>query len=237
MNIMNNLEIQNKCLTCDMRSENFFCNLSEANLKIFESVKMTASYPVGARLFMQGDTANGVYMLCRGRINLFIYSKDGKAIILHTAEAGEILGLSEVISNSTYMATAKVVESCQVNFVSSKDFLPFLYQKSEASINALKQLSRKYQTACSQIATMGLSTSVANKLAKLFLGWCKAGREKSDGSHLKITCTQEEMAQMIGTSRETVSRVMKNFSDRKLISRKGSELIIHNKEKLAAICT
>ena len=232
---INNLKVQNKCLTCEMRSENYFCNLSEANLKIFESLKITKSYPIGAVLFMQGENSRGVYMLCSGRIKLLICSEDGKAIILHIAKAGEVLGLSEAISHSTYIATAEVLESCQVNFVRNEDFLFFLSQNAEASVNAIRQLSQKYQTACSQIGAMGLSPSVAAKLATLFLGWCNAGCEQSDGSHLRFSYTHEELAQMIGTSRETVSRVLKIFNDRKLISRKGSELIIHNKEKLAAI--
>lgn len=231
----NTLKIQKKCLDCEMRNQKFFCNLSEANLKIFESLKVTNSYAKGARIFLQGQPSTGIYMLCQGRVKLSMNSKDGKEIILHIGEPGEVIGLSATVSDSIHIATAQALEPCQVNFVRNKDFLRFLQQNAEACMSAVKQLSQNYQTACLQICALGLSATVADKLATLFLGWCKASCEDKDGIHLKISYTHEEMAQMIGTSRETVTRLLKNFRDRHLITRKGSELIIHNKEKLAAM--
>ena len=235
MKTRNNLKIQNKCLACNMRRENFFCNLSEASLKIFESLKVTNSYAKGARLFVEGQPSSGIYMLCQGRVKLSMGSKDGKVIILHIAGAGEIIGLSATTSDSIHIVTAEALEPCQVNFVGNKDFLRFLQQNTEACLSVVKQLSETYRIACLQICALGLSASVADKLATLFLGWCKASCADRDGIHLKISYTHEEMAQMIGTSRETVTRQLKNFRDRQLITRKGSELIIHDKEKLAAL--
>lgn len=186
-------------------------------------------------MFVEGQPANGIYMLCRGRVKLSTCSKDGRVIILHIAEPGEVLGLSATVSDSIHIATAEAIEPCQVNFVRNEDFLNFLEHNAEACLNAVKQLSENYQKACLQICALGLSATVADKLATLFLGWCKASGQDSDGIHLKISYTHEELAQMIGTSRETVTRLLKNFRDRKLIKRKGSELIIPDKRKLEAV--
>jgi CRP/FNR family transcriptional regulator len=232
MKVANNIEIQHKCENCELRTENFFCNLREANLKMFESLKITNAYPKGSTLFMQGQPSNGVYILCQGRVKLSTYSKDGKAIILHIAAPGEVLGLSSTVSDSFHVATAEVLEPCQVNFVRNDDFLNFLQHNAEACLSAVKQLSQNYQTAYLQICSLGLSTSVADKLALLFLGWCKASCEDHEGIHLKITYTHEEIAQMIGTSRETVTRLLKDFKDRRLISIKGSDLTIHDRDEL-----
>src|SRR5215213_2894670 len=219
MKARNTLKIQNKCLACNMRSENFFCNLSETSLKIFESLKVTNSYAKGARLFVEGQPSNGIYMLCQGRVKLSMGSRDGKVIILHIAEAGEVIGLGATVSDSIHIATAEALESCQVNFVGNKDFLRFLSQNAEAGLSVVKQLSENYQTACLLICALGLSATVADKLATLFVGWCKASCGDKDGIHLKISYTHEDMAQMVGTSRETVTRLLKNFKDRKLITR------------------
>lgn len=229
------LPIQHKCENCDLRSENFFCNLREANLKVFESLKITNFYPVGSTLFMQGEVSSGVYILCQGRVKLYTCSKDGKVIILHIAEPGEVIGLSATISDSIHIATAEVLEPCQVNYVRNSDFLNFLQTNSDACLSAVKQLSQNYQTACLQICSLGLSGSVADKLATLFLGWCKASCEDSESIHLKISYTHEEIAQMIGTSRETVTRLLKDFKNRRLISLKGSDLTVHDTGKLEAI--
>jgi CRP/FNR family transcriptional regulator len=232
MKIVPKMKIEHKCENCELRSESYFCNLREANLKVFETLKITNAYPKGSTLFMQGQPSNGVYILCQGRVKLSTYSKDGKAIILHIAEAGEVLGLSSTISESNHIATAEVLESCQVNFVRNDEFLSFLRNNAEACLSAVKQLSSNYQTAYLQICSLGLSSSVADKLAMLFLGWCKASVEAHDGIHLKISYTHEELAQMIGTSRETVTRLLKDFKDRHLISIKGSDLTIHDKDEL-----
>lgn len=232
MRVINNLKIKNKCLGCEQRSERFFCNLSENTLKTFEAMKVTNYYPKGATIFNEGYPSNGVYMLCHGRVKLTTCSRDGKVIILRVAEPGEVLGLSAVVSDCFYKATAEVIEPCQVNFIRKEDFLRLLEQNAEVSLSAVRQLSHNYHSAYVQIRSFGLSTSVADKLAKLILGWCQ-GRESREGKiFLKIYYTHEEIAEMIGTSRETVSRALKDFRERNLVTQRGSDLIIHDKSRL-----
>lgn len=195
---------------------------------------MTHYYPKGSTIFVEGQTLDGIYVLCSGRVKLTVCSKDGKLIILHIAEPGEILGLSAAISDSIYTATAEAVEQCRVNYVRRNDFLRFLENNPQACLNAVRQLSQNYQSACFRIGALGLSATVADKLATLFLGWCDVSEEDADGIHFKIYYTHEELAQMIGTSRETVTRLLKSFRDRKLIKRKGSKFIVPDRKKLEA---
>jgi len=216
-----------------MPSGGFFCSLREPTMQQLESVKISNLYPRGSVLFSEGQSAQGVYILCQGRVKLSTCSRDGKIIILQIAEAGEVLGLSAVVSDSEYESTAEVIEPCQVNFIRKADFLRFLQQNPDACLNAARQLSQNYQIAHLQICSLGLSSSVADKLAKLFLGWCNGNGNVSGGSvRLKISYTHEEIAEMIGTSRETVSRLLKTFRERNLITMKGSDLVIHDKRRL-----
>lgn len=229
------LQIQHKCSECDLRGEDHFCNFRQTTLQVFEALKITHAYPKGTTLFMEGHHADGIYILCQGRVKLSTCSKDGRVIILHVAEPGEILGLSAAVTDSIHVATAEAIDTCQVNYVKNKDFLEFLRTNSEACLSAVKQLGRNYNTAYLQICSLGLSSSVSDKLAMLFLGWCKTAVEDHDGIHLKVSYTHEEIAEMIGTSRETVTRLLKDFRESHLISRKGSDLIIHDKKKLENI--
>lgn len=234
MKALNNFKIQHKCLDCKLRSENFFCHLSEPALKVFESLKITNAYPKGSTLFMEGHPSNGIYMLCQGRVKLSTCSRDGKTIILRVAEAGEVLGLNAAVSDSNYKATAEVLETCQVNFVRKEDFLRYLAQNTEACFSAIKQISYKYHTAYLQVRSFGLSHTASDKLAKLLLEWSKAANNGNAGIHLKIFYTHEEIAEMIGSSRETVTRILKDFKDRQLIILKGSDLTIPDPQKLDA---
>lgn len=217
-----------------MSSENFFCNLSDVSKQTFESLKITNAYPKGATLFMEGHPSNGIYMLCQGRVKLSTCSRDGKVIILRIAEPGEVLGLSAAVSDLNYETTAEVLEPCQVNFVRKDDFLRFLAKNTEACFSAVKQISSKYHTTYIQVRSFGLSHTAADKLAKLLLEWAKTNRNGNGNIHLKISYTHEEIAEMIGTSRETVTRILKDFRNRKLISLKGSDLIIHDQKRLDA---
>lgn len=231
MKALKGFEIQHRCEDCAHRGDGYFCDLNVSNLRIIESLKITNAYPKGTTLFMEGQPSNGVYILCQGKVKLSTSSKDGKILILHIAEAGEVLGLSAALSSDNHSSTAEVIEPCQVNFVRNEDFLEFLRVNNEACFSALKQLSRDYNTAYLQVCSLGLSNSVADKLARLFLGWCKAASEDGDRVHIKMSYTHEEIAEMIGTSRETVTRLLKTFRDKNLITLKGSDLIIHDKKR------
>jgi CRP/FNR family cyclic AMP-dependent transcriptional regulator len=102
--------------------------------------------------------------------------------------------------------TAETLDPCQVNFVKREDFLRFLKEHGEACLRVAEQLSEKYNSACHEIRSLGLSHSAAENLAKLLLDWStKNGEAAKVEPRLKLALTHEEIAQMIGTSRETVS--------------------------------
>jgi CRP/FNR family transcriptional regulator len=185
-------------------------------------------------------------MLCSGRVKLSTYSQDGRAIIVRIAEAGELLGLSSTISDVVHASTAEAIEPCQINFVWRDDFLRFLRQEPQAGLNALRQLSHNYHTVHAKVCSLGLSATVGDKLAKLLLSWCGSGNgnghsngngngNSNGGEHLKLDFSHEEIAEMIGSSRETVTRLLKDFRTRDLISLKGSDLYIHDKKRLERV--
>lgn len=234
MKDLHDLRIQYKCQECDLRRKGFFCNLSTADLQSFESLKVTKVYPKGTMLFVEGQPSVGVFMLCQGKVKLSTCSRDGKVIILEIAGAGDVLGLSAAVNSADYETTAEVLELCQVNYVKTSDLLRFMQTHSEASLNAARQLSRNYQTAYRQVCSLGLSDSVVDKLAKLFLGWSGNGSRDNGRVQLKNVFTHEEIAEMIGVSRETVTRALKQLREHDLITLKGSDLVIHDRLRLKA---
>ncbi len=229
------LEIIESCLACPHREERLFCNLPSAALKRLAEITSTASYPKGANLFVEGQNPRGVFILCVGRVKLSTSSADGKTLILRVAEAGEILGLAATVSGKTYQATADVLEPTQANFIARGDFLNFLREHGEAALRVAQQLSENYHLALSEMKTIGLSHSAAEKFARFLLDW-SADHEKEKGEiRLKLTLTHEEIAQMIGASRETVTRLFADFKKRQLLEVKGSTLVIRNRANLESL--
>ena len=109
----------------------------------------------------------------------------------------------------------------------------FLSEQSEASLQVSRHLSNAYRFASEQVRSLGLSESAAEKLAHLILGWCEHhGKQTDRGINLKLTLTHEEIAQLIGASRETVTRLLGDLKNKQLIHLKGSTLIVRDKVAL-----
>jgi CRP/FNR family transcriptional regulator, cyclic AMP receptor protein len=232
------LDIIESCLGCKMRADHIFCDLPTTALQAFEQMKYATAYPKGAVLFVEGQAPRGIFVLCKGRVKLSICSTDGKTLILKIAEAGEVLGLSATLSGKPYELTAETIDPCQINFVKREDFMRFLREHSEACLRVAEQLSDKYNAACREIRSLGLSHSAAEKLAKLLLEWTnKNGEANKTEPRVKLALTHEEIAQMIGTSRETVTRLFAELKKKQVVQSKGSTLVIKNKSALKAIAT
>jgi CRP/FNR family transcriptional regulator len=226
------LNILDNCLTCPVREEHLFCNLPAAAVHRLNEIRSTAVYPKSAMLFIEGQQPRGIFVLCAGKAKLSTSSEEGKTIITKIAEAGDVLGLNATISNRPYEVTVEMMEPGQANFITRDALLHFMREYGEVAVRVAEQLSRNYYSAYEEIRTLGLTTSPSEKFARLLLGWCNTGAGNGDPLHLKMTLTHVEIAEMIGTTRETVSRLFSDFKKRQLLQLKGATLVIRNKAAL-----
>lgn len=230
------LEIIENCVDCPYLQERVFCNLPPRALQRLSEITSASSYPKGATLFLEGQAARGVFILCAGRVKLYTSSKDGKSLIARIASPGEILGLPATLTGKGYELTAEVIEPAQVNFIARADFLNFLRENGEAALRVAQQLGETYHGAIAEMRSIGLSSSAAEKLARFLVDWCASHGNGKGELRSTLTLTHEEIAQMIGASRETVTRLFTAFKKKQLVEIKGSTLIVRDKvalEKLA----
>jgi CRP/FNR family transcriptional regulator, cyclic AMP receptor protein len=220
------------CQNCTLRGAGFFCQLPPAAVKDLNAVKSTSVYPKGAVLFLEGQEPRGVFVLCEGRVKLSMSSSDGKTLILRIVNAGEVLGLTASISGDAYEVTAETLHPSQVAFVRRDDFLRFVAEHPEASASVARELNSNYKAACEQLRTLGLSATAPEKLARLLLEWSDAGQGTKQGTRIKVSLTHEEIAALIGTTRETVTRTLSDFKHRHLVTLQGATLMIPNRKAL-----
>jgi CRP/FNR family transcriptional regulator len=231
-------DIVESCLNCKARTEHSFCDLPTTALQAFESIKFVTAYPKGAVLFVEGQAPRGVFLICQGRVKQSMSSKDGKTLTLKIVGVGEVLGMSASVCGKPYELTAETVDPCQITFIKREDFLRFLKENNEACLRVAEQLGEKYYMVCRQIRSLGLSHSAAERLAKLLLEWiAKDGENAKAEIRVKLSLTHEEIAQMIGTSRGTVTRLFAEMKSQHIAQLKGSTLIIRNKAALKAFTT
>ena len=220
------LDIIENCTRCPYREERLFCNLSKPAVEHLQSIKSTSTYPKGAMLFVEGQESRGAFILCKGKAKLYTSSADRRTIILRIVTPGEVLGLTSTIADKAYEATVEVLEPSQVNFLPKAEFLKFLSQHGDASMHVAKQLSANCAGAYEEIRCLGLSASSAEKLARMLLAWADPELKGANKKEVKITLslTHEEIAQMIGSSRETVTRLFAEFRRKQFLTIKGSSV-------------
>src|SRR5271165_3060951 len=224
-------ELVEDCLTCKLCSEGFFCQLPKSVMEAFQPLKVTIAYPVGATLFVEGQVCRGVYILCRGRVKLSANSKDGQTLILKIARAGEVLGLSAAVSGIPYQTTAETGQPCQLNFVKRDEFLKFLAGHPDACMHAAIYMSRECQQAYQHIRSF-TSSSSSQRIARLMMDWSHDDSGTATTHGIKVALTHDEIGQIIGMSRETVTRTLADFRKHHIAVLHGSTLLIENMSAL-----
>ena len=213
------------------------CDYPLAVANALEQEAVTTTYPTGAVLFAEGQAARGVFIVRRGRVKLSICGSDGRTLILRIVEPGCPLGVAAVVSGRQYEATAETQEPSEISFLRQSDLLRLMRLSGEIALWVTQHISEDYATTCREIRDLILSDSASEKLARLLVGWLDQNTEARNPSQMKLALTHEEIGQMIGTSRETVSRLFAGFKKQRLIQQSGSTLVIPSRVALASLIT
>jgi CRP/FNR family transcriptional regulator, cyclic AMP receptor protein len=198
-------------------------------------------YPKGGMFFMEGQSATGVFLLRSGRAKESMVSNKGRTAIVRVAGPGVILGLSAVLADLPHESTAETLEPSHADFVRKGPFLHLLKTSVHLSQIVATQLSNNCKEAYAAIRCLGLSGSVPERLARLLLQWAECPLPNQNGDRAKrfrVTLTHEEISQFVGSTRETMSRILGGFRDKKWITMNGSIWTINNESairRLAAV--
>jgi CRP/FNR family transcriptional regulator, cyclic AMP receptor protein len=233
------LQVIESCLTCPMMKDRLFCNLPPRALEGLDAISSSATYPKGAILFVEGQVPRGVFVICNGRVKLSAGSADGKSLILRIADPGEVVGLPGTISGKAYEVSAEALEPIQANFIPRDLFLQLLREHGEVALRVAEILSDIYHATYQEVRYLGLSGTAAEKLARFVLDLAvengKTIGQCDSLQRVPLTLTHEEIAQMIGSSRETVTRLFTDFKRKHLLEVHGSTLTITNKAGLEKV--
>ena len=227
--------LPSECLNCHLRSDDFFCALSPESVEAFTLIKQAVVLPQGAVIFMEGQTPRGIFLLCQGRAKLSTTSRDGKTLILRIAKPGEALGLDAVVIGKPYELIAETMQPCLLNFVNRDDFLRFLKEHGDACLRAAHHISGYCHDAYDVVRSIGLTHSASARIAKFLLASAVGGRVTNGVVRASLALTHEDIAQLMGTSRETITRTLTGFEKKDIVVLKGSILTIYDKLALERI--
>ncbi len=225
-------DTMNSSKELNQRTGEFFKRLSPTAFHDLESMEFPTFYQPGMLLFSEKATPQGIFIVVSGEVKLSINSSDGKRLILSIAKAGEVLGLSSVLSGLPSEMTAEVLYPSRIAIVERDQFIAFMGRHPEVYQVVTQELSLQYKVACEQLRTVALSGSAPEKLARLLLDWSENGQKTEAGTRFRFSLTHEEIGEFIGASRETVTRTLSTFKSRRLVAFHGSILEIPSRVAL-----
>lgn len=204
-------------------------------IRALSITNLDALHGRGSVLFAEGEPARGIYIMRTGRASVSISSSEGRVIMLRMAEAGDVLGLNAVLRNSPYEATVKILEPGRVHFVSRAEVKDLVENSDAAALAVVKLLSRELAQLTDRARSLLLPQTAGARLAQLLLLWSKEQQENIRVRVIDKLFTHEEVAQMIGSSRETVTRLLASLTRQQIISITSDSILIRDHAGLVEI--
>jgi len=193
-------------------------------LRVSNVSNLNSVHGRGVILFAEGEPVRGAYILRSGRASVSISSSEGRVVMLGIAEAGDVLGLNSVLRNGSYDTTVKALEPCRTDFIPRSQLIELMEQSEAGARAVLKILSRELTELTDRAKLVLLPQTVSGRLARLLL----------EGTLDKVL-THEQIAQMICTSRETVTRLLANLGKQQVIRVKSGSILILDRLALERI--
>lgn len=216
-----------RCDNCASSGTCFLGHFENADLAKLLEIRQTAWYPRGVVLFFEGEPARGIYVICSGEIKTFAHSAQGATVILRRVGQGEVLGISSSLSGSPYPVSAETLLPCQISFIPRSQFLTFLADHPSNYRTIIEALALQLQRSWEHTRILTLHRHIGARLAEMLLSHAlQYGQDNPHGILVSLPLTQQDIADSIGTSRETVSRILSDLRKQGILRRRGNGFLI-----------
>lgn len=202
--------------------------------QILNSQITTLKYKQGQVIFHEGAFPMGVHVIKEGKVKKYKTGTDGKEQIFYICKAGEIMGYHALLSDEKYCDSAASIEDSLISFIPKEDFLKVLRQSPVLSFRLLKNLSHEFGVMVNSI-TIHAQKSVRERLAISLLILNDKFKENVKDGDVHIVLTRDDFANMVGTAKETLVRLLHDFKEQGLIRTEGKSIIIIDNAKLMKI--
>ncbi len=209
--------------TAVLKNVPMFASFPDEPLRLLAAVVTRKSATRGATIITAGDPTDALYIVISGRLKVMVSDAQGKEIIFSILGSGEFFGEMGLIDDSPRSANVVAIEACELLCIHKRDFNRYLAENFKMAMVVMRGLVRRLREADRKIGSLAL-LDVYGRVARLLLDMA----EDIDG---KMTVTKklpkQDIAKMIGASREMVSRVMKDLQRGGFIEVRGSTIVLH----------
>ena len=210
-----------------LRKVPLFAGLGEGDLTAFAELTRERSYPKGSVIVFEDDPGDALYLVAAGQVKVVIIAEDGREVILSVLGEGSFFGEMAVIDDEPRSAHVIAMEDSGLLVLRREDFYARLRSSPEVAIALLREISRRLRRADEKIGSLVL-LDVNGRVAHLLLRMA----DDEGGDRITRKLPHHTIAQMIGSSRETVSRTMRNLVERGIIQVTRKEITLRDRRSL-----
>jgi CRP-like cAMP-binding protein len=192
-------------------------------------------YRKGQIIFREGSVATGIFFIREGKVKKYKVDKEGREQIIYVANTGELIGYHALLAEERYPDTAATLEDSSISFIPKENFITVLNTSKTLSQRLLKTLSHEFSVLANSLALFA-HRNVRERLAmQLILMREKYKKDFVPGMDVEINLSREDLASLVGTARENIVRILKDFKEDGILETRGRKIIIKDLKKLLVV--
>ncbi len=208
-----------------------FADLDEETLEKIGKLGKSKIFEKDSAILMEHETGSALFVIVKGKVKVFRVSDDGREVILSILADSDFFGEMAILDGLTRSANVSAIEDSELFIIQRSDFLDLLYNHPEVSVSLMQELTKRLRAADMKIKSLSLKDA-EGKVATVILQLADdIGKIRQGVVEIEKLPFQHDLANMAGTSRETISRTLHSFAKKHLIELEGSKLRIPNYEK------
>lgn len=196
--------------------------LSTRVLQELDSIMFIKDFDAGDTLFLEREPPKRVFVVISGDVRLSMEHLCGRRLTFQVARQGAVLGMGSALFNSRCDWSAEVLHSARVGVIAREEFVRFAARHPEVYRMASVELIQTVRAACSALRIIGLNSCIRKRVALQLLEWGDRGSKDGDQTQFRMALTHEQIAEFIGSARESVTRALITFKHLGLIDIHGS---------------
>jgi len=209
-----------------------FQDLATEEMNQIGQLARVRNYKKNMIVFIEGEPGEALYFVISGKVKISKTTADGREQILHILQPGDVFAEVVLFDGGPYPATSEVIESGQIGMLLNDDVENLIRSNSEIALKLLKLMSKRLRMAQRQVRDLALKDTYGRLAAMLLMLGKEHGEETTEGIKIDLPLSRQELANLIGTTRETVTRVLGDFKKYKCLDLDKQAIIIINQEKL-----
>lgn len=215
-----------------LKQISIFTQLAEEFLQKIDSISIIRAYAKGRIIFMEGEPGEAFFYIKSGLVKIYKVSSEGKEHILHILNEGHVFAEVTLFTNTTYPATAEVLEDAQIGIIKNSDLEKLIAENPMLSLELIKYLNNRLVEAQNKVRNLALYDTFGRTAQALVKLAEEHGKKTNQGIELDLGISRQELANIVGTTRETVIRVLAAFKKEKSIELEKSNIIIKKLDKI-----